>query len=235
MKKIVHSAVFASTLAFAGHAAAADAVFASEPVFAPTQEEVASAIDVAFGIGVTSQYVSRGVALSKGAAVQGYVELSYDWLYAGAWGSTVSGVNSDPNNFELDLYAGIRPTFGDLTLDIGYVHYLYDETGECCGEAYVKADYSFTEEFAAGLAVYRDFPNDTTYGAATASYALPYDLSLSGSVGTYFDSEYDWNVGISYTYNETLTLDARYHDATTQPARFVASVSFDTSWSALRR
>lgn len=210
---------------------AADAVVYEAPVV--LQEDVASAIDIAFGATFTSRYVSRGVAQSDGPTLQGYVEASYDWAYIGVW---ASGVDIDPDNVEIDVYGGIRPTFGNLTVDIGYAHYFYDETGSCCGEFYVKPSYQFTEEFSAGLELYHDFKFDTTYGVATAALVLPYDFTVSGGVGTRFTSgdDIDWNVGLSYTYADLITLDLRYHDSNFDREYFVASISFDTSFNSVR-
>jgi uncharacterized protein (TIGR02001 family) len=223
MKKLACACLVAVGLGLSAPANAADAF--------TSQDEIDSKIDIAFGATFTSRYVSRGETLSNGPALQGYVEASYDWAYAGVWASNVS----DPfDNVEIDLYAGIRPTFGDLTLDLGYVHYFYDRTGSCCGEIYGKASYDFPHDFTTGVELYYDPRFKTTYGAATASLALPYDFSVSGGFGTWFDGNRDWNAGISYTYAETLTFDLRYHDSNHSPRRFVASVSMDSSLSALR-
>lgn len=230
------SAALAVSAAFAAPVYAADAVV-YEPVV--LQEDVASAIDIAFGATFTTRYVSRGVAQTDGPTVQGYVEVSYDWAYAGVWASGVDfyddlGFRTD--RVEIDVYGGIRPTFGNLTVDIGYVHYFYDETGDCCGEAYIKPSYQFTDEFSAGLEVYHDFEFDTTYGVATAALELPYDLTLSGGIGRQFqdDKNVDWNIGLSYTYADLVTLDLRYHDSDFDREYFVASISFDTSFSSVR-
>lgn len=225
------AAAFAIAAASALPAIAADAVVYEAPVV--LEEEVASAIDIAFGATFTSRYVSRGVANSDGPTLQGYVEASYDWAYVGVW---ASGVDIAPDDIEIDVYAGIRPTFGNLTVDIGYVHYFYDETGECCGEAYIKPSYQFTEEFSAGLELYHDFEFDTTYGVATAALVLPYDFTLSGGIGNRFDLDdtVDWNVGLSYTYADLITFDVRYHDSNFNREYFVASVSLDTSFNSIR-
>ncbi len=211
--------------------ALAAATLASGSAFAAdstgTQDEIASAIEVAFGVTATTRYVSRGVAQTTGPAIQGYIEPSYGIFYAGVWASNVS---FDPDRAEIDLYAGIRPQFDALSLDLGYVHYFYDRSGSCCGEWYAKAEYAFTEEFSAGGEIYYDHKFDTTYGVAKASLALPENFSVSGSYGTWFDDRNDWNVGVSYTLQEKITLDARYHDSNHGPAYFLASVSFDSSF-----
>lgn len=224
MRTLPVAALFAAgALMLSAPAQAADQVY--------SQDEIANAFDVAFGVAVTSRYMSRGVAQSDGVAVQGYVEPSYGIFYAGVWASTV---DLAPDDVEIDLYIGVRPTFGDLSFDIGYAHYFYDRTGSCCGEIYGKATYAFTEEFSAGVELYFDPDASAFYGSLNGAVVLPYDFTLSAAVGTNFEGSVDWNAGVSYTFAETLTLDLRYHDARTEPSRFVATLSLDTSWSALR-
>ena len=201
--------------------------FAADAAPEYTEQEISSAIEVAFGATLTSRYVSRGVAQTNGVAVQGYIEPSYGIFYAGVW---ASNVDLAPDRAEIDLYAGIRPEFGDLTVDLGYVHYFYDKTGSYSGEFYVKPTYAFTDEFSAGAELYYDPKFKTTYGALTAEIALPENFAISGGVGTWFDNRTDWNAGISYTFQEVVTLDLRYHDSNHSPERFVASLSFDTSF-----
>lgn len=211
--------VLGSAILASGSASAADNM--------TSQEEIASAIEVAFGVTATTRYISRGLAQTTGPAIQGYIEPSFGIFYAGVWASNVS---LSPDSAEIDLYAGIRPQFGDLSLDLGYAHYFYDRTGNCCGEWYAKAEYAFTEEFSAGGEIYYDHENDTKYGVLKASLALPHDFSVSGGFGTWFDDSQDWNVGLSYTLQEKITLDARYHDSNHGPAYFLASISFDSSF-----
>lgn len=231
MKVIRNTAIaLAATVALSSSAFAADD--------SVTQEEIASAFDVAFGVSVTSRYMSRGNALSTGAALQGYIEPSYGIFYVGAWFSTLGDWGPGSDQVELDLYAGIRPEFGNLSLDLGYARYVYDETRDCCGELYAKATYAFTDTFSAGGELYFDPDVDTVYGVANAEVVLPYDFTLSAAVGTWLDDSsdnVDWNVGVSYTFNDLVTIDGRYHDSNFDHGRFVASISLDTSWSALRR
>jgi len=234
MKVIRHAAFLAAATFLSSSAMAADGGY--------TQEEIASQFDIAFGAAVTSRYISRGVDQSDGPAFQAYVEPSYGIFYAGVWVSSVDGsfVGIDPNDdFEIDFYAGIRPEFGNLALDLGYARYVYDASGNCCGEFYAKGTYTFTEQFSAGGELYFDPDADTVYGVANAAVVLPYDVTLSAAVGTWLDDssdDVDWNIGLSYTIDDTFTIDGRYHDSD-NPAnhgRFVVTLSVDTSWSALR-
>jgi uncharacterized protein (TIGR02001 family) len=233
MNRLLLAGVAALAVAAASPSQAADAFY--------SQEQIASAIDIAFGLTATSRYVSRGYDYSGGPALQGYVEGSYEWVYLGAWASSVGGPNIDPtDNIEFNAYGGIRPTFGDLSLDLGYARYFYDRTGDAGGEFYGKASYEISDiGLTPGIELYWDPQARANYGLATAALALPYDFELSGGVGTTFRGNVDWNAGISYTYAETFKLDLRYHGSNRNDPdmfrhKFVASVSVESSISALR-
>jgi uncharacterized protein (TIGR02001 family) len=226
----------AALAALLARAALADpAVIAADAAASP--EKIQSAIDVAFGAAVTSNYIFRGITQSDNKpAFQAYMEATYGIVYAGAWGSSVDF--GDDNTGELDLSAGIRPEFGKLSLDLGYVRYLYNADGDCCGEAYAKANFAATDSFTVGGEVFQDFTAKTTYLRAKASYALPQDFELSGGFGTYTQfKQRDWDVGVSKTFADVATLDLRYFgykDDVETTHKFGVSVSFDTSLSALR-
>lgn len=203
-----------------------------------TQEEIASKFDLAFGIALTTQYVSRGVPQSDGFALQGYVEASYDWAYVGIWASNVGPTGFAPDSVEYDIYGGVRPTFGNLTVDLGYAHYFYNVTGSWGGEVYLKPSYQFTDWFTAGAEIYylvSPAPAGFSYGEINAAFTLPYDFTLSGAVGTNFAGNMNWNAGVSYTFADTVTLDARVHGHTTNGTRIVGTLSLDTALSKLMK
>lgn len=84
----------------------------------------ASAQDVSFNIGVTSDYVFRGVSQTmEDPAVFGGVDFSSGMFYAGAWASNVDF--GDDTQAEVDLYAGVKPALGPIALDLGAVYYGY--------------------------------------------------------------------------------------------------------------
>jgi len=136
MKKF---AVIAASMLVAGSAAAADL---STPVKAVAVPEPTPVWDVAFGVKLANDYVFRGMTQTNGKfAVQGYGELRlFDWIYGGVWASNVSfptvndfGIPTGLTgaSAEVDIYGGLRHTFGDLTLDVGFVYYYYPgEIGE---------------------------------------------------------------------------------------------------------
>lgn len=222
-------------LAWSATAHAADAVEPAAPATAVTEP----AFDLAFGVAFVSNYISRGATLTQDKpAVQPYVEASYAMFYAGTWVSNIR--TDDVKDAEIDFYAGIRPTFGDLSLDFGYVHYYYPKDPADYGELYAKANYALTEQVSAGAAYYHDVFIDTDWADITASVTgLPLDVSLSGKLGSDFGSQgFDtdkvaWDLGVSRTFGDAVTVDVRYHDSNYDPGRFVAKLSFDTSWSAL--
>src|SRR5437016_8830653 len=123
MKKIVLSAIAATVLS-ATSAFAADMPLKAKP---PVPEP--SPWDWAFGGALLSDYNFRGISQSnKGPSGTVYSETRYNvnssWqLYAGQqyWAVTL------PTNptCECDLYGGIRPTFGPLSLDLGAIYYWY--------------------------------------------------------------------------------------------------------------
>ena len=92
--------------------------------------------DIAFGGGVLSDYVFRGVTQSNHQpSVTAYFEPRYNinkdvQLYIGT--STESIAFANRAAAEVDIYGGIRPTFGAFALDIGIWGYLYP--GGICAE-----------------------------------------------------------------------------------------------------
>lgn len=96
-------------------------------------EAPASPHSVAFNVGVTSDYIFRGISQSQhDPAISGGVDYSHaSGLYAGAWLSTQNWVDEagpykDGSNLELDIYGGYKGAMGDIGYDVGLIHYAYD-------------------------------------------------------------------------------------------------------------
>jgi hypothetical protein len=129
MKKLV---LLATALAMvSGSAFAADlrlkAVKAPPPVaFDPW--------DIAFGAAIMNDYVFRGVTQSNHKpSVTAYFEPRYNvtkdlQLYVGSSFESISFTNRAAA--EVDIYGGIRPTFGAFAFDLGIWGYLYPG-GQC--------------------------------------------------------------------------------------------------------
>jgi len=223
----------------AGLLAAVGATSALADDTAISETSTASEFDVAFGVGFSTNYISRGTTQSDDKPViDGYMEATYGIVYAGVWASRVDFA---PDTVEIDIYGGIRPEFGKLSLDLGYARYIYDATGDFNGEIYAKASFAVTDTFSVGGDLYWDPEFDTNWGAAKAEYSgLPYAISVSGSIGSDFGTQQlgsdkiAWDAGLSRSFvDDTITLDLRYYDSNMDPARVVARVAFDSSFSAL--
>src|SRR4051812_11295295 len=93
--------------------------------------------DIAFGGAIMSDYNFRGISQSdRGPAANAYFEPRYNinkdlQLYAGIAGTSVD-LPTRPGA-EIDLYAGIRPTFGDFAFDFGFIYYWYPNETQFCG------------------------------------------------------------------------------------------------------
>ncbi|MEQ1698322.1 MAG: TorF family putative porin [Hyphomicrobiaceae bacterium] len=165
------------------------AAIASEPTPAPEGRK----FTYSFNVGATSDYVFRGVSQNKeNPAIQGGIDLGYGIAYFGLWASTVDfGRNFDGPlgvagskvvSSELDIYGGIKPTWGPATFDLGVIYYAYPGANDGgAGKAQLEEqDYL---EFKAGVS-----------GAFIP--ALP-KLTVGGTV--YFSPEYQGKQGEVWT------------------------------------
>ena len=124
MKKVGFT--LAAVLALGGSAYAADMKM---PVKAVAPPVVVSPWDFAFGASITNDYRFRGIAQSnRQPGVSAYFEPRYNvtdtlQLYAGFGGNSISFPNRAAA--EIDVYGGIRPTFGAFAFDFGVYGYLY--------------------------------------------------------------------------------------------------------------
>ena len=124
MKKLV---LLATALAMvSGSALAAD--MAVKAVKAPPPAAF-EPWDIAFGSAIMNDYIFRGITQSNHKpSVAAYFEPRYNvtkdlQLYIGAAGESISFPNRAAA--EIDIYGGIRPTFGMFAFDFGVWGYLY--------------------------------------------------------------------------------------------------------------
>ena len=152
MKKL---ALLATALAMiSGSALAAD--MAVKAVKAPPPAPF-DPWDVAFGSALMNDYVFRGITQSNHKpSVSAYFEPRYNvtkdlQLYIGAAGESISFPNRAAA--EIDIYGGIRPTFGAFAFDFGLWGYLYP--GGTChyGAAFDTALVPLSNECATNFLV----------------------------------------------------------------------------------
>jgi uncharacterized protein (TIGR02001 family) len=179
---------------------------------------------VAFNVAGTTNYVFRGVSQTDNkAALQGGADAGYGILYAGVWASNVKFAG-DKADVEIDTYAGVKPSLGGVTFDLGVIHYGY--LGEAAGvqddywELKAAASKGF-DKLTVGAAVYYspDFfarTDDAVYYEANASYAATPKLSVSGALGhqdvSYAGDYTTWNLGATYAITDHASIDLRYWD-----------------------
>ena len=216
-------------------------------------EEPKRRCSFSMNIGGTSDYVFRGISQTlEDPAAQGGVDATCGMFYAGVWASTVDfGKGPGSADIEVDLYAGIKPTWGPVTFDLGVIYYSYPNAKDPGAELdYVelKMGASTTiQKFSFGGTVFYSPEYTGKTGKAwilegTAGYELAafhgITPTIGGAVGTVlFDqanqTDYAyWNLGVAFAIDK-LTIDLRYWDtdlpnATCRTAfcdeRFVATV-----------
>lgn len=197
---------------------AAPAAAAPEPIYTITGN-----------YGLFSDYRFRGISQSKkGPAVQGGFDFAHkSGLYLGTWTSSVSDwANTGGNGQELDLYGGYKYAIGAVTLDVGYLAYIYPGNTPASGnlkqgtrEFYIGASYGpFTYKASR--------TTGNWFGAAGSSGSVYHDVALTqplneklsvvahvgfqdvkGSTDLGFT---DYKVGLAYDLGDAYSLGLAY-------------------------
>ena len=197
-------------------------------------KDATSSFDVNFGAAITSDYNYRGYTLSDHKpSASTNIEATYDILFAGV--NTASVEMPKLSQLQMTNYAGIRPTFGKLTVEAGVAYYSYPGSAIDISypEYYVAPTYALTSKLTVGLDAYFA-PNYSrtgaweNYNAVQAKYTFDSGLSFSGELGrqgfgttaatpsspAYKLPDYTyWNLGFSYAY-KAVTFDLRYFATT---------------------
>lgn len=163
--------------------------------------QVANA-EVSFNAALVSDYVWRGQSQTdNGFAVQGGADYSHEsGAYAGVWGSNVDF--GDDDNIEYDLYVGYATEVNGLELDLGYISYNYDDSGDCCSEIYVGV-----AKGAASAMISIDAENqENTYLEGGYSLELPEDLALDLHAGYNIPDEGDEVIDLAATIGKSLEM-----------------------------
>ncbi len=201
---------------------------ASDMTPAPGGREFSWSVNAA----LTSDYIFRGVSQTdEEAAVQAGFDASYGILYAGIWASSVDKDFVGGSPTEIDIYAGIKPTWGPATFDLGVLYYYYPGSTQAGpgNPDVVELKAGVSGEILPKLTAAQTFywSPEAAYDAGeywvsetTLAYALPkifvFDPSVSGTVGFVdnldFDTDYTyWNAGLTLAYGK-FSFDFRYWD-----------------------
>ena len=175
------------------------------------------------------------IARARGAAIQPWAELDVGPVYFGYWGSNISPSLVGGSSWENDLSVGIRPTVGPVSLDLGYVRYVYNPSVLDYGEAYIKGTINPVMPLTLGGQFFYSPDLQTTYAEGDAAWAFDHGFKASGAVGITNTSETSWNAGLSYTPAAAsyLTFDGRYYGGV-DANKFVVSVAFSTSLNQIK-
>ncbi|HRE44232.1 MAG TPA: TorF family putative porin [Terricaulis sp.] len=179
--------------------------------------------ELSANVALTSNYVWRGVTQSTGDfAIQGGIDYATDFFYVGTWASSVDDFGIDAST-ELDFYAGITPSLGPVSFDLGVIFYNYPSTTADSDfiELAASASYSPIEPLSLGLGFYasNDYlatGDESLFIEATVGYTITEAFSVSGGYGNFDQGptlgEYDtWNIGATYSVFG-LGFDLRYFD-----------------------
>lgn len=163
-----------------------DPTTGNEVAVAPVPVEQGSPFTFSFGVGLTTNYISKGLTQTEdGPAIQPYAEIGYGIGYLGFWASNAKfGGVSDT---ELDVSIGVRPEFGNLALDLGFVQYFYQEDPADYGEAYLFGEYTLNDQASVKVQYYHEvYANNDWLYLGGAYSGLPWGLTLSGGIGSDF-------------------------------------------------
>jgi uncharacterized protein (TIGR02001 family) len=195
MKKVVLSIVAA--MALATPALAADLKMLTKAPPPPP-----SPWDFAFGDAIMTDYMFRGITQSAHrGSVAAYFEPRYNFSdslqgYLGLSGESIDFPNHAAS--EIDVYGGIRPTFGKLALDFG--GWLYYYPGGQCFSGGAASGSGFTD--CAGFSAGNNFqggllPNTN----AAKAYASFYEI-YGKATYTVTDS---WSLGAQVFYSPSVS------------------------------
>jgi hypothetical protein len=189
--------------------------------------------DVAFGSAIMSDYVFRGVTQSNHKpSVAAYFEPRYNvtkdlQLYIGTSAESISFPNRAAA--EVDIYGGIRPTFGAFAFDIGVWGYLYPG-GTCFNAAAVPgsgipgSDASCaTSPFGNSDPITGGLPINGNFAKKNASFFEVYGK------GTYTIND-NWAVGFNEYYSPNFVNLGAWGNYTSGTVKWTApSTTFGSS------
>src|SRR5580704_10682659 len=165
-----------------------------------------SSVEFSARAGLATDYIYRGTTLSAHQPAVGAVfEAAFNHFYAGA-GLTSVKLPSEPAA-EIAMSTGVRPSIGNVDLDLGWTYYLYPSSGTTpvgttidinYWEFVARADTSFGEalHIAAGSGFSLNYSNTGAWSNYTAfgvglqlpRNSLPRDLtaSVTGGAGYFW-------------------------------------------------
>ncbi|MFT4122070.1 MAG: TorF family putative porin [Bradyrhizobium sp.] len=170
--------------------------------------------DIAFGGAIMSDYIFRGVTQSNHKpSVAAYFEPRYNvnkdlQLYVGVSAESISFANRAAA--EVDIYGGIRPTFGAFAFDIGVWGYLYPG-GSCY---YGGTGFDFAGNFQGA---------DCATNALVNGNVMKKDVSFFEVYGkmTYTIND-NWAIGVNEYYSPNFLNTGAWGNYSSITAKYTA-------------
>jgi uncharacterized protein (TIGR02001 family) len=153
-----------------------------------------AASPIAGNVSLVSDYRFRGITQTfEEPALQGGFDYAHSsGFYVGNWNSSIADSFFGGSPLEMDFYAGYKPTFGDITLDLGVLYYYYPGSndpvlGEIDNtELYVGAAWKWLSlKYFHAVSDFFSVPDtkNSNYLDLTASYAFGAGWGLVGHIG----------------------------------------------------
>jgi uncharacterized protein (TIGR02001 family) len=187
---------------------------------------VASAVEIAGNVALTSDYKFRGISQTDTIAIQGGFDLGFDnGFYVGTWGSNVAFAGS----LELDYYAGWAGDLSeDVSVDVGYLYYDYPNSATEDDYQEIYASVSFYD-FTVGAAISDDYyleSGDFYYVYADYGFEVGDGFGISLHIGMNEFSESDSNFAGAFLSNNA----DGYIDYSVGISKDYAGVTWDLSY-----
>ncbi len=190
-------------------------------------------------IGVTSDYIWRGVTQTNdAAAVQGGVDYENpNGFYAGTWVSNESWTTTSPSvvGYEQDWYLGYGFEAGPVNLDVGYILYTYPvgPGKDDFGELYVNASWQWLTGGIAYNTNKEDSAADTgdLYLYVSGDFEAGNGIGYGFTAGRYdFKGSGDYNHVRLYLSKSDFTLAFDKNDLNGNDGDYRFSVSWSKSF-----
>ena len=192
-----------------------------------------SEVGVSANMAITSNYVWRGMTQTKNSpAIQGGIDLDYNGIYAGVWGSNIEFGDAKAS-LEADVYVGYTNEIEGFSYDVGFVNYMYPNQSDELnfGETYIGLGYDFGVASVGAkysLAVdTADNDYDLDNWELTASAPLAMEFSIDVTYGDYDEVGAYYLVGLNKSvgkFDFTVAYTAMNHDNADTEDNFVATV-----------
>jgi uncharacterized protein (TIGR02001 family) len=161
----------------------------------------ASMAEVSANVGVTSNYLWRGVTQSADlSAISGGLDYSHEsGFYAGTWTSSLAS-----SQYELDLYAGFSGEASKVSYDVGLIQYMYP-VGDVkldFTEAQVTVGYGPASLYVAQTIDTEDssLAGDSLYVALSAETAVSKDYTVGFTYGSFSGDDIKAGFGDDYSH-----------------------------------